>query len=255
MVALMKGIRVVLALSQLSFLPMREDLPGGITIPKAISSLHPLPQEELAQAYAKANALLTQGSFEKAFEEIQKANDVGPDIVDVLVTRGIIEEKLLRWDDAIHDYEKALKLQTKLPFSSPDPTILSNLANAEAGKGLWEDALKDFDKATQLSSGYRGDYVAPRLGSALAKYQLGRKDEARAYFTALVAQYPIFPDGLAALAVMTFDKDGGGEQAKALWERALEQDSRYADLEWVQDIRRWPPALVASLVSFKSALN
>jgi tetratricopeptide (TPR) repeat protein len=254
MVALSKGIRVALALSQLTFLPMREDLPGGITIPKAISLLHPLPQEELAQAYARANALLTQGSFEKAFEEIQKASDVGPDIVDVLVTRGIIEEKLLRWDEAILDYEKALKLQTKLPFSSPDPTILSNLANAEAGKGLWEDALKDFDKATRLSAGYRGDYVAPRLGSALAKYQLGRKEEAMAYFSALVAQYPLFPDGLAALAVMTYDKDDK-EAARGLWERALEQDSRYADLEWVQDIRRWPPALVASLTNFKSALK
>jgi hypothetical protein len=72
-----------------------------------------------------------------------------------------------------------------------------------------------------------------------------------AYFTSLVAQFPDFPDGLAALAVMHFDK-GDSALSKELWEQALEGDSRYLDVDWVQNIRRWPPKLVDSLISFKA---
>jgi hypothetical protein len=50
---------------------------------------------------------------------------------------------------------------------------------------------------------------------------------------------------------------GGGDymsSAREAWESALEQDSRYVDVEWVRDIRRWPPALVGDLQLFKARL-
>lgn len=184
-------------------------------------------------------------------EELNKAADVGPTVSDVFLTRGIVNEKLLRWDDAIADYRRAMALKENRlnPFERPDAALLNNLANAETGKLQWNEALRDFEKAIASSP---KEFVAPQLGRALVLHELGRTEEARAYFTALVAKYPNFADGLAALSIMTFEAGGEPEAVLDLWDRALQEDSRYADEEWVSEIRRWPPSLVSSLRMFQS---
>ena len=232
-----------------AFLPSRDDLPS-ISIPAAITKLHPLPEEELFRSYAQANADLVSGRFVEALEELNKAADVGPQVADVFLTRGIVNEKLLRWDDAIADYRRAMALKENRlnPFAQPDPTLLNNLANAETGKLQWAEALRDFSRAVEISP---KEYVAPQLGRALVLHELGRIDEARQYFVALVAKYPSFADGLAALSIMTFEA-GEVDAALDLWDRALQEDSRYSEIEWVSEIRRWPPSLVSSLKLFQS---
>jgi tetratricopeptide (TPR) repeat protein len=229
-------------------LPSREQLPT-ISIPTAIAKLHPLPEEELTTSYNRGNAYLMSGRFQDALVEFNRAADVRPDVADVYISRGIVNEKLFRWDDAITDYRKANDLLRKRPFAGDDPTVFSNIANAETGLNRWEDALKDFTYAAQLKS----DYLAPQIGRALVLYQLDRKDEAIAFFKTLSIKYPAFADGLAALAVMDFDK-GLVDEAKDAWETALEQDSRYEDIDWVLNIRRWPPKLVDSLVVMKKGI-
>jgi len=234
------------------FLPDRDQLPL-ISIPAAITRLHPLPQEELLRCYNAGNGYLTIGAFDLALEELNRCadRDLGSNVADVFLTRGIINEKLLRWDEAISDYQTAKGLYAKKfnPFGGNDDSIVyNNLANAETGKELWQDALRDFTTAASKKE----DFVAPRLGKALVLFQLDRKDEAIAYFSALVAKYPLFADGLAALALMEFDR-GNTAEAASLWERGLEQDSRYLDLEWVRDVRRFPPKLVEVLVKLKTS--
>ena len=92
-----------------------------------------------------------------------------------------------------------------------------------------------------------------QLGRNLVLYELGRPSEAVAYFRALVSKYPNFADGQAALAVMLYAQGITSQEVTDGWETAVEQDSRYVDIEWVRDIRRWPPALVTSLEAFKKS--
>jgi tetratricopeptide (TPR) repeat protein len=176
---------------------------------------------------------------------------MAPDNADVHLSRGIVYEKLLRWQDAIDDYKEAnLLIKKRWPFGRDDAVSFSNLANAETGLNLWEEALRDYTYASKLDP----NFVAPQLGRSLVLYQLGRPSEAIAYFTALVSKYPDFPDGQAALAVMRFAQGSTGTDVSDAWENAVEGDSRYVDLKWVREIRRWPPALVSSLENFKKSV-
>ena len=119
------------------------------------------------------------------------------------------------------------------------------------GKLMWKEALRDFSYAASLKS----DYEAPRIGKALVQYQLSQKQEAIAYFLLLTSKYPRFADGQAALAVMLFSDKKNVEDALDRWEIALEEDSRYFDVDWVENIRRWPPALVDDLKAFKTMIS
>ena len=205
---------------------------------------------DLNSLYSSGNLALMEGQFEKALSDLNAAAKLAPNVADAFLTRGIVKEKLLQWDAAISDYDYALTLSAKNsfnPFARPDPTLLSNRANAETGKGDWQAALRDFELACSLST---TDFYAPYLGRALVFHQLDRKPEATAYFEALVAKYPDFADGLAALAVMKFEK-GEVDQGVALYDRALKEDSRYQDINWVENTRRWPPSLISSLTDFR----
>ena len=217
-----------------------------VNIPTAITTLHPLPQEELVTSYNRGNSYLMLGKFEDALVQFNQAAELAPDSADVFLSRGIVEEKLLQWDAAIADYNKANTIYKKRPFSGDDPTAISNIANAETGLLQWENALRDFTRAAQLKS----DFLAPQIGRALVLYQLDRPEETFQYFKTLAIKYPYFPDGQAVLAALYFEK-GDTQAANDCWENAVEEDSRYEDIDWVLNIRRWPPKLVTVLARFK----
>jgi hypothetical protein len=64
-----------------------------------------------------------------------------------------------------------------------------------------------------------------------------------------VRRYPKFADMRAALTVSLWAEGKVGE-AESNWVSAVGLDPRYKDLEWVTQIRRWPPAMVAALEKF-----
>jgi tetratricopeptide (TPR) repeat protein len=221
----------------ISFLPSRDQLRPPVNIPSVVSKLHPLPQEELLTAFNRGNSYLIGGMFEDALLEFNRAADVGPNTGDVFLSRGIVKEKLLKWEEAIVDYTHANEIYKQRPFSKDDHTVFSNIANAETGLGRWDAALKHFTYAAKLNP----DFQAPQIGKALVLYQLGRGDEAMAYFRALVEKYPAFADGQAAYSVMQYKlgpASTGLAMANEHWEDAMEEDSRYADVSWVSEIRR-----------------
>ena len=166
------------------------------------------------------------------------------------MSTGIAYEKLEKWDESIADYKFANEIfKKKSLFSKDDPICISNIANAETGKLQWEQALADFSYSSKLNP----KYLAPVIGKALVQYQIGQKDESMASFQSLVLKYPDYSDGLAALAVMYYTH-GDLESARTSWEDALEQDSRYLDVDWVRDIRRWPPQLVKDFIVFRQGI-
>lgn len=227
------------------------DFQPKMNLPYALTHFYPLPEETLLRAYSTGNALLVEGKFQEALREFNRAVELAPNSPDVHIARGIVYEKLFDWSDAIKDYQLANQLLKPFPFSRDDATAISNIANAETGLGRWEEALRDFSRASKLQPGF----LAPKIGRALVQYQLGQASEAEAFFEDLLDDYPSFPDGLAAYAVMSFRSDSPlnsdvNLQAQLKWQSALEIDGRYSDVEWVRDIRRWPPKLVDKLNLF-----
>lgn len=81
-------------------------------------------------------------------------------------------------------------------------------------------------------------YNFSQIGRALVLYQLDRPEETFQFFKVLSLKYPYFPDGNAILAVLYYEK-GDVKAAEDTWENAVEEDSRYNDLDWVLNIRRW----------------
>ena len=207
-----------------------------------------LPEEELTTSYNRGNSYLMQGQFEDALASFNRALELSPNNADILLSRGIVYEKLFQWQSAIDDYQLANSMLKKRPFAKDDATAFSNLANAETGLLKWEEALRDYTYASKLDP----KFVAPQLGRSLVLYELGRPQESIAYFKQLASKYPYFADGQAALAVMLWG-EGENKDVMDMWETAIEQDSRYRDVEWVRNIRRWPPSLVGTLEKFMNS--
>ena len=236
-------------------LPNRDRQQTNLNIAQAVSTLHPLPQEELFTAYSRGNSYLIEGNFEEALISLNLAVEINQDSSDVYLTRGIVNEKLLRWDDALRDYSKAREIAKKRDlFRREDPTIISNIANAETGAGMWKEALRDFSRSSEMNA----DFMAPKIGKALVLYELDRKSEGLGIMKEILAKYPnTFTDGMAAVAVMEYGMGVDGEaleRAQVMYKNAVAQDSRYSDVGWVRDIRRWPPSLAEALESFQKSL-
>ena len=63
---------------------------------------------------------------------------------DIFLSRGIVKEKLLRWNEAIDDYKKANQIFRSKPFANDDPTVFSNIANAETGLLQWQNVWTQY---------------------------------------------------------------------------------------------------------------
>jgi tetratricopeptide (TPR) repeat protein len=211
-----------------------------LNIPKAISTLHPLPQEELKIYYDRGNSYLLMGDFKNALtyynqaEELISGDKGFQEGNKFYISRGIVKCKLLQWEAAIADFNTANVIYRKSPFAftGDDQTAITNIANAETGLLKWEDALRDFTRAAKL----KGDVLVPQIGRALVLYQLDRPEETFQYFKTVAVKYPYFPDGQAVLAAIYFER-GDIQTANDCWENAIDEDPRYEDLDWVSNIR------------------
>lgn len=98
---LSKAVSILITLS--GFLPNRDSTiySSPISIPLAITKLYPLPQQEMTTSYSRGQSLLASGRFQEALVEFKRAIDIKPDVIDFWYSKGIAEEKLFLWDDAI----------------------------------------------------------------------------------------------------------------------------------------------------------
>jgi tetratricopeptide (TPR) repeat protein len=148
-------------------------------------------------------------------------------------------ERLKRWLDAIADYNFVLEQAPE------DAVAFNNRGNAEAGLGDWKAAIIDYETAAELDP----NYAFARANYALALYQDGQTEKALRTMKNLVRKYPNFADMRAALSACLWEKGKQGE-AESNWVAAVGLDKRYKDLEWVTQVRRWPPAVVNALDKF-----
>ena len=84
---------------------------------------------------------------------------------------------------------------------------------------------------------------------ALADYQLGNMEESEKELKNLIRRYPTFADERAALTALDWSKGISGE-AESNWIAVTELDPRYADEEWLINVRRWPQKPTKDLMKF-----
>jgi predicted Zn-dependent protease len=93
------------------------------------------------------------------------------------------------------------------------------------------------------------NFVFARANYALALYQTGQTEAAIRQMRNIVRKYPNFADMRAALTSAYWEQGRQGE-AESNWVAAVGLDGRYKDLDWVANVRRWPPKMVAALEKF-----
>jgi tetratricopeptide (TPR) repeat protein len=187
----------------------------------------------------RGNARVSQNKLEEAIADYNQAIQLAPDAPDPYLNRGIAYEGLGEWDKAIADYNHVLEL-------TPDDAIAyNNRGNAEAGLRDWEAALTDYQHASELDP----RFAFARANYALALYEVGQTQEAIRTMRNLVRKYPQFADMRAALAAALWVNSRQGE-AESNWVAVVGLDTRYKDLNWVKNTRRWSPKMVEALERF-----
>lgn len=195
--------------------------------------------EEAAVWSNRGNVRVRQNDLEGAMADYTQAITLAPDQPDPYLNRGALWEAMGQWDKAIADYNRLLRL------APDDPAAYNNRGNAEAGEGEWELAIADYQAAITLQPSFSlayGNY-------ALALYQTDETQSAIQLMKSLVRKYPNFADMRAALTAVLWEQGQRGE-AESNWVAVVGLDSRYKNLSWVKNVRRWPPKMVTALEHF-----
>ena len=189
----------------------------------------------------RGNVKLVVGDPKGSIIDQNRAIELNPSELDPYINRGIANESLGLWLQAKEDYLYVIS-KDKENFSA-----LYNLANVEGSLNDWEKARSLFYQAAQYNPGF----AMARSSEALANYQLGNFEASEKELRKLIRRYPTFADARAALTALQWSKGKSGE-AESNWIAAVELDPRYAQEDWLLEVRRWPPAPVDDLMKFIS---
>ena len=192
----------------------------------------------------RGNVRVSQNRLEEAIADYNQAIDLAPDQPDPYLNRGTALEGLGQWQAAIADYTTVLRLNPE------DAAAYNNRGNARAGLGQWQEALTDYQQAVAIDP----QFAFARVNAALAEYQLDHRQSAIRQFRNLTRRYPNFADARAALTAALWLEGQPGE-AESNWVAVAGLDPRYKDLDWVSQVRRWPPAMVGALEKFLTLSN
>jgi tetratricopeptide (TPR) repeat protein len=236
---------------------------------QALATLHELRELEptrLAWIEGEATVSVDAKKFKDAIkcygEALSATSDAG-DLARLYAGRALAHEGLYLFEDALRDYDAALRLCVEGGFA-PDPYILNSRGNVRGSLGDWAGAKEDYADSAGLFQGAkglrRGASTTQRLdaaiysasNAALADVQLGNVDDALKKIEGLVRRAPNSADMRAAMAVLYYDI-GRFEDAEDAWERACSREAgcaKYKDIDYVQRIRRWPPVMVTKLKAF-----
>ncbi|WLT38631.1 tetratricopeptide repeat protein [Synechocystis sp. B12] len=189
----------------------------------------------------RGNSRVSQNKLDEAIADFNQAIKLAPEQADPYLNRGAALEAKGEFKAAIADYNRVLAVNPEDAFA------YNNRGNAEGGLGHWTSALEDFQQATAIAP----NFAFAQANTALALYELGQKAEAIQTMRRLVKKYPMFADMRAALTAVLW-VDGQQGEAESNWVAAVGVDSRYQDLDWVKQIRRWPPSVISALDKFLS---
>ena len=187
----------------------------------------------------RGNVRSRMGKLNDALRDYDKSIAIAPWAPDPVLNRGVVYEAQGKYALAIQDYESVLEV------SPEDPAAWNNLGNAKSGLGRYEEAAEDYRRAAFLAP----QFAFAGVNEALALWQLDERRDAIRRARSLLRRYPEFPDARAALAAMLW-AEGLEVEAEDEWNRV--SDTRYRDMEWIRDTRKWPPAAATAMESFLS---
>lgn len=187
----------------------------------------------------RGNVRIGQYKLTEAIADFDRSIKIAPEYPDAYLNRGIAYEGKRLWEQAISDYNQVLAITPQ------DPVALNNRGNAKAGQLKWQDALNDYQQAANIAP----KFPMARGNASLVQYQMGDRLEAIRNMRNLVRKYPMYSDMRAALAAALWVEGHQGE-AESNWVAAVGLDNRYQDLDWIKNIRRWPPTMVKALSRF-----
>lgn len=187
----------------------------------------------------RGNVRVSQNKIAPAISDYTQAIALAPFEPDPYLNRGTAYEAAGDWQAAIDDYNRVLKL------SPNDPAAYNNRGNAKGGQGDWQAALADYEQSITLQPSFSLGYA----NYAIALYETGDTPRSLQVLKSLARKYPNYADVRAALTVVLWETGQAGE-AESQWVAARGLDRRYTDLDWVKNIRRWPPSLVVGLDHF-----
>lgn len=227
--------------------------------------------EENAAAWSnRGNCRTSQGRFDDAIADFDRAVALAPTEPDPYLGRGVAHEGLRQYAAALKDYEAA-NAASVAKYKTEDAVAYNNMGNAHAGQAAvlsaeaaaarggsggaadaaaaataeWAAAAALYHRAASMDR----NYVFASANEALALYQLGETARSLRLVKYLCLKYPTFADMHAVLAA-AYWAQGRASDAEGEWATVLGQDSRYGNIGWVEDVRRWPPVLVARLKDF-----
>lgn len=192
----------------------------------------------------RGNARVSQNKLTKAIEDYDQSVELAPDAPDPYLNRGVAYEGLGKYQKAIADYQKVLELNPE------DAMAYNNIGNAYAGMKNWDQAQKYYHQASQIAP----NFAFARANESLVLYELGQKDEALKQMRNLVRKYPMFPDMRAALTAVLWEQGNQGE-AESNWVATVGLDNRYKDVQWLKEVRHWPPSMIMALEKFLTLDN
>ncbi|WIA36695.1 hypothetical protein OEZ86_007972 [Tetradesmus obliquus] len=218
----------------------------------------------------RAQVLVDAKSFDAAVADFNAALALAPagePIVEARLRAGraLAYEGRSQWQEALADYDAALQLAAA-GGESPDPYIINARGNCRNSLGEWEGAREDYLTSSQLfqqAKGFRGrgGTTTQRLdgaifaasNAALMLAQVGDEEGALREFEKIARRAPGSSDSRAALAALYWRR-GDEQRAEDVWHFACENISagcsKYQDRKWLQEVRRWPPVMVARLQDF-----
>ncbi|NEQ49214.1 MAG: tetratricopeptide repeat protein [Leptolyngbya sp. SIO3F4] len=187
----------------------------------------------------RGNVRISQNKLESAIRDYDRAIALDPLQSDPYLNRGAAYEATGDWQKAIDDYNRVLKL------SPDDPAAYNNRGNAKGGQGDWEAALEDYEKSITIQPSFSLGYA----NYGIALFEVGDHTKSLQVLKSLARKYPNYADVRAALTAALWETGHRGE-AESQWAAARGLDRRYANLDWVKTVRRWPPSLVLGLEHF-----
>lgn len=184
-----------------AFLTLRENNPAEAE--KIFRSIYTPGQENVRPLTGLVEALFVQKRNDEALHVLQ--NDLtkapGRPSVQMLLANSFL---------AAGQPESAVHALEQMGTAHPDlPQVPMRLGQIEGGRGNWEAALADFQKARQLAP----QSTEPVIAKAEVEERLGRNNEARQDYQAVLKTEPTNLVALNNLAYMTADSGGNLEEA------------------------------------------
>ena len=164
---------------------------------------------EVQAGLGKINAAL--GTYERVLE-------IWPNAARAHFDRGVLLEKLKRYDEALAGYDRALALQPNFAAA------LFSRGNLLQALGRFAEALPSYDRAIEL----RPDFVLAFYNRGHVLQDLKRQKEALANYERALALRPNFPQALSNRGNV-LQALGRWAEAVASYDRALELQPDFAD--------------------------